>query len=125
MSTKSCVYVLLPSGRRSLRHLLRHRQPNIFPASRSRDWRRFQPQRPPLPVRSHTMSRIWVGVHSSLRDVEMGTNITAANVQLKRAYERPAHGDGTRILVDRLWPRGMTKKAAAIDEWLKDISPST
>ena len=71
------------------------------------------------------MSRIWVGVHSSLSDVEMSTNITAANVQLKRAYERPTHGDGTRILVDRLWPRGMTKKAAAIDEWLKDISPST
>ena len=71
------------------------------------------------------MSRIWVGVHSSLSDVEMSKNITAANVQLKRAYERPARGDGTRILIDRLWPRGMTKKAAAIDEWFKDIAPST
>jgi uncharacterized protein YeaO (DUF488 family) len=55
----------------------------------------------------------------------MSKSITAANVQLKRAYERPARGDGTRILIDRLWPRGMTKEAAAIDEWIKDISPST
>lgn len=55
----------------------------------------------------------------------MSKNITAANVQLKRAYEPPAHGDGTRVLIDRLWPRGMTKKKAAIDEWFKDIAPST
>ena len=55
----------------------------------------------------------------------MNTSITAANVQLKRAYERPARGDGTRILIDRLWPRGVTKKSAAIDEWFKDIAPST
>jgi uncharacterized protein YeaO (DUF488 family) len=54
----------------------------------------------------------------------MSKSITAANVQLKRAYERSARGDGTRILIDRLWPRGMTKKAAAIDEWFKDLSPS-
>lgn len=55
----------------------------------------------------------------------MSKSIPAANVQLKRAYERPARGDGARILIDRLWPRGMTKEAAAIDEWIKDISPST
>src|SRR6476620_1762786 len=55
----------------------------------------------------------------------MSTSITAANVQLKRAYERATRGDGTRILIDRLWPRGMTKEAAAIDEWFKDIAPST
>jgi uncharacterized protein YeaO (DUF488 family) len=55
----------------------------------------------------------------------MSKNITAANVRLKRAYEPPASGDGARILIDRLWPRGMTKKAAAIDEWFKDIAPST
>jgi uncharacterized protein YeaO (DUF488 family) len=55
----------------------------------------------------------------------MSKSIAAANVQLKRAYEPPAHGDGTRVLIDRLWPRGMTKKKAAIDEWLKDIAPST
>ncbi len=55
----------------------------------------------------------------------MSKSITAANVRLKRAYEPPASGDGARILIDRLWPRGMTKKAAAIDEWFKDIAPST
>lgn len=55
----------------------------------------------------------------------MSKHIAAANIQLKRAYERPTRADGTRILIDRLWPRGMTKKVAAIDEWLKDISPTT
>ena len=53
------------------------------------------------------------------------TKISAANVKLKRAYEPPATDDGTRILVDRLWPRGVTKKRAAIDQWMKDIAPST
>ena len=44
---------------------------------------------------------------------------------MKRAYERPARDDGTRILVDRLWPRGVSKDAAALDEWMKEIAPST
>jgi len=44
--------------------------------------------------------------------------------QIKRAYEPPASEDGFRVLVDRLWPRGLAKEAAAIDEWLKDIAPS-
>jgi uncharacterized protein YeaO (DUF488 family) len=51
--------------------------------------------------------------------------IPPENVKLKRAYELPAAGDGTRILVDRLWPRGVKKAAAAIDMWAKDIAPST
>ena len=51
--------------------------------------------------------------------------IPSENIKLKRAYEPPAAGDGTRILVDRLWPRGVTKAAAAIDIWVKDIAPST
>jgi hypothetical protein len=51
--------------------------------------------------------------------------IVAANVRLKRAYERPAAEDGTRILIDRLWPRGVRKVDAAIDQWAKDIAPST
>jgi uncharacterized protein YeaO (DUF488 family) len=46
-------------------------------------------------------------------------------IQLKRAYEKPERSDGTRILVDRLWPRGLTKEKAAIDLWLKDLAPST
>ena len=45
-------------------------------------------------------------------------------VILKRAYEKPARSDGTRVLVDRLWPRGITKEAAALDAWLKDVAPS-
>ena len=51
--------------------------------------------------------------------------IPPENIKLKRAYEPPAAGDGTRILVDRLWPRGVKKAAAAIDMWAKDIAPST
>ena len=47
------------------------------------------------------------------------------SVKIKRAYEEPASDDGARILVDRLWPRGLTKAKANIDLWLKDIAPST
>lgn len=46
-------------------------------------------------------------------------------IKLKRAYEKPDKTDGTRILVDRLWPRGLTKAKARIDLWLKEIAPST
>ncbi len=48
-----------------------------------------------------------------------------ANIRIKRAYEEPGGEDGTRILVDRLWPRGLTKEKARIDLWLKDVAPST
>ncbi len=48
-----------------------------------------------------------------------------AKVQVRRAYEDPAQGDGTRVLVDRIWPRGLTKARAALDEWCKEIAPST
>ena len=47
------------------------------------------------------------------------------NIKIKRAYEQPADVDGSRILVDRLWPRGLTKEKARIDLWLKEIAPST
>ena len=55
----------------------------------------------------------------------MKRKVPAGNVKLKRAYEPPASDDGTRVLIDRLWPRGISKKRAAIDQWMKDISPST
>jgi uncharacterized protein YeaO (DUF488 family) len=45
-------------------------------------------------------------------------------VRLKRAYEKPSKSDGERILVERLWPRGVTKERAALDLWLKDVAPS-
>ena len=46
------------------------------------------------------------------------------SVVLKRAYDKPSATDGARILVDRLWPRGISKEAARIDRWLKDVAPS-
>lgn len=46
-------------------------------------------------------------------------------IQLKRAYDDPGREDGTRVLVDRLWPRGVSKKSAALDCWMKDVAPST
>ena len=45
-------------------------------------------------------------------------------IQIKRVYEKPEKADGFRILVDRLWPRGLTKKRAQVDLWIKDIAPS-
>ena len=45
-------------------------------------------------------------------------------IRLKRVYEPPAKADGIRLLVERLWPRGLTKEAAAIDQWMKEVSPS-
>jgi uncharacterized protein YeaO (DUF488 family) len=54
----------------------------------------------------------------------MSTKVPPANVKLKRAYESPAPEDGTRILIDRLWPRGVSKKKAALDQWMKQIAPS-
>ena len=55
----------------------------------------------------------------------MDTPIAAANVRLKRAYEPAAADDGTRVLIDRLWPRGISKDDAALDLWLKELAPST
>ncbi len=46
-------------------------------------------------------------------------------LRVKRAYEPHANADGVRLLVDRMWPRGVTKEALHIDEWLKDVAPST
>ena len=47
------------------------------------------------------------------------------NIKIKRVYEPTDKDDGTRILVDRLWPRGLTKAKASVDLWLKEIAPST
>lgn len=46
-------------------------------------------------------------------------------IKIKRVYEPPAESDGLRVLVDRIWPRGLSKSNAQIDEWLKGIAPST
>jgi uncharacterized protein YeaO (DUF488 family) len=50
----------------------------------------------------------------------MGTEI-----RVRRVYEQPSPEDGARVLVDRVWPRGMRKDAARLDEWAKDVAPST
>src|ERR1700761_9116634 len=47
------------------------------------------------------------------------------DVRIKRVYEPRSEQDGKRILVDRLWPRGLSKEKAAVDLWLKDVAPST
>ena len=49
----------------------------------------------------------------------------AAAITIKRVYEAPAKSDGMRILIDRLWPRGLRKQTAALDLWPKEIAPST
>lgn len=46
-------------------------------------------------------------------------------IRLKRVYDEPAKEDGVRVLIDRIWPRGVRKDEAALDEWLKEVAPST
>ena len=52
-------------------------------------------------------------------------SVPAGRLRIKRIYESPDKADGARVLVDRVWPRGMTKQRAAVDLWLKEIAPST
>lgn len=47
------------------------------------------------------------------------------NVVTKRIYDQPGHNDGTRVLVDRVWPRGVRKEDAQLDDWVKEVAPST
>ena len=51
--------------------------------------------------------------------------VSEARVQVRRVYEAPTSSDGVRVLVDRIWPRGVSKAVAALDEWWKAIAPST
>jgi uncharacterized protein YeaO (DUF488 family) len=51
--------------------------------------------------------------------------ISNMKIKIKRVYAKPDKEDGKRILVDRLWPRGLTKEKASVDVWLKEIAPST
>jgi uncharacterized protein YeaO (DUF488 family) len=46
-------------------------------------------------------------------------------IQIKRVYDRPSKSDGMRVLVDRVWPRGLTKERAAVKLWLKDVAPTS
>jgi uncharacterized protein YeaO (DUF488 family) len=53
------------------------------------------------------------------------SSIPASHLRLKRAYEAAEPDDGVRILIDRLWPRGVSKARAALDDWIKEVAPST
>jgi uncharacterized protein YeaO (DUF488 family) len=55
----------------------------------------------------------------------MAASTTQLDIRRKRAYEPPSEADGARVLIDRLWPRGVTKAKAAIDQWFRDLAPST
>ena len=55
----------------------------------------------------------------------MTTSIPAPNIRLKRAYENVDSADGARVLVDRLWPRGVSKDDASLNQWMKEIAPTT
>jgi uncharacterized protein YeaO (DUF488 family) len=52
-------------------------------------------------------------------------DVMPPEIRIRRVYEEPAPADGTRVLVDRIWPRGLRKDAAALDEWARDVAPST
>lgn len=49
----------------------------------------------------------------------------AADIRVRRVYDEPSPADGARVLVDRVWPRGLRKDAARLDDWAKDVAPST
>jgi uncharacterized protein YeaO (DUF488 family) len=51
--------------------------------------------------------------------------VTAASIRARRVYDAPSCDDGARVLVDRVWPRGLRKDAARLDDWAKDVAPST
>lgn len=51
--------------------------------------------------------------------------VQSPQVQVRRAYDAPEADDGRRVLVDRLWPRGLSKERAHLDEWCKEVAPST
>lgn len=55
----------------------------------------------------------------------MSHSIPARHLRIKRAYEEPAPDDGRRVLIDRLWPRGIKKEKLALDAWAKELAPST
>lgn len=65
---------------------------------------------------------------TAVRERDLGPSparaIRAGNVKLKRAYQPPDRADGLRVLVDRLWPRGISKAEAQLDQWAKSLAPS-
>ena len=111
-------------GRRALRHCRRAtRSPQGIAAARS-GW-------PVLETRRGAFSTIWEQA-GPLRNLLLTSKVRGSHVvdnempfQIKRAYEKAARNDGCRVLVDRIWPRGVTKAEAKIDQWCKAVAPST
>jgi uncharacterized protein YeaO (DUF488 family) len=60
-----------------------------------------------------------------MEDVMTGDSSGAPEIRLKRVYDPPDASDGLRVLVDRIWPRGLSKEKAAVDLWARDVAPST
>ena len=86
---------------------------------------------PVLETHSGASSTIWEQV-SPLRDLFLTSKVRGSHVvdnempfKIKRAYEKAVRNDGYRVLVDRIWPRGVTKVEAKIDQWCKGVAPST
>jgi uncharacterized protein YeaO (DUF488 family) len=67
--------------------------------------------------------KLW-GNHANLKAWLCARRAAMTDVRIKRVYEPPGPSDGTRILVDRLWPRGLAREEAHIDIWMKDVAPS-
>ena len=63
-------------------------------------------------------------LYRSLRLTHVSYIIKVVMMQIKRVYATPSKTDGTRVLVDRLWPRGLSKERAALDLWLREVAPS-
>ena len=59
------------------------------------------------------------------RSAQVGETVPPLDVRVRRVYDEPSAADGARVLVDRVWPRGLRKDALRLDDWAKDVAPST
>lgn len=118
-----------PDFRRALDLQLDTELEETFPASDPLKVTRFAvAMDEPHPSRTTLTSRLNgrpPGRSNGKRRTKAMSRKSADRVKIKRAYEPPVSEDGTRVLIDRLWPRGVRKANAAIDEWMKTIAPST
>lgn len=78
-----------------------------------------------VPIRSSATRAFLLENYESILVLGTAIKVKLVTIRLKRAYETAESSDGVRILVDRIWPRGISKDSARIDLWLKDIAPST
>ena len=87
---------------------------------------RFLPINAPIAAQSPFEGRRFSFFSCFMHDFEaLRVSATGVDVCIKRIYEKPVRRDGFRVLVDRIWPRGINKGSAVLDEWLYDIAPSS